>query len=170
MITRKLEKLLVLLSGYQPGEVDQRIRPLRERDLIPSGPRGLNAPDLEPLHAALVLLTMVARRATDAGKTAMRAMDLKAVPRGDCAVTAETALLPVIAAGLVAGSAFLQRVEIFCDGSLAWISIRENGEVKSVLFSNDQNIAKFVADFPRDIRQPRGDVLRPSVRADRRGD
>ena len=148
MITRELELMLANFSGYQRGEIEQRIRPLRDRNLIPSGPRGVNAPDLEPLHAALVLLTMVARRATDAGAVAMRAMDLKSVSRDGCALQGGTSLLPVISTALAGAIGYVERVEILCDGSLAWVTINEDGTAKRVLFTDDAKMRRRISSNP----------------------
>jgi hypothetical protein len=147
MNTRDLERILVRYSGYQPGEIDQRTRPLRDHSLIPSGPRGVNAPDLEPLHAALVVLTMVSRRATEAGATAMRAMELKPAPRPGCRLDALN-LAVTLAMGLTKGSAFLRRLEIACDGSMAWATIAHGRKVFRLFFTDDDRVLQALEDDP----------------------
>jgi hypothetical protein len=147
MIARDLERLLTFHSGYQAGEVDQRTRPLRGHNLIPHGPRGVNALDLEPLHAALMVLTMVSRRAADAGEVAMRAMDLELVPRRGFPLDA-TALAVHLAAGIVAGSGLLRRMDIACDGSIAWAEIVVKGKAHRVFFTDDPKVKRAVADDP----------------------
>jgi hypothetical protein len=147
MNTRDLERLLVRYSGYQPGEIDQRTRPLREHSLIPSGPRGVNAPDLEPLHAALVVLTMVSRRANEGGSTAMRAMNLKLAPRAGCRLDSMD-LATMLAGGLTMGSAFLQRLEIACDGSMAWATIIEGRKTFRIFFTDEIRVARALKDDP----------------------
>lgn len=148
MITRELERILTFHSRYQPGEIDTRTRPLREHNLIPSGPRGVNAPDLEPLHAALVVLTMVSRRAADSGAVVMRAMDLKMVPRAGCNLDKPTTLAVMLAAGISAGSSLLKRMEITCDGEMAWATIIVDDAPVTLLFTDDPKVQEWVQCYP----------------------
>lgn len=74
MRSRQLQELLARELGRPLGEIDKRCRGLRSDGLIESGPRGLGAPDLSPEDAALHLLSMVSRRATDALDVARKAM------------------------------------------------------------------------------------------------
>lgn len=147
MIMRELEAMLTLHSGYQPGEIDQRMRPLREHNLVPHGPRGRGAFHIEPLHACLGLLTMVSRRATDAGAVAMRAMDLKLVPRAGVDIAANTTLPVLLAAGIQAGG-IIKRIEIFCDGSMAWATMAIGKKTATVLLTDDRKVAAFVKAHP----------------------
>src|SRR5262245_9743467 len=133
MTARELEALLRLLSHYTESEIDQRTRPLRDWNLIPHGPRGANAPHLEPHHAALVLLTMVSRRAVDAGETAVRASKLKLAPHRAINLPHETRLLSVLAKAISAGQPHIKRrFEALVDGSAAWYG--QSGEVTTALF------------------------------------
>lgn len=145
LIAREIEAFLAERSGYQPGEIDQRIRQLRH-SLIPSGPRGLNAPHLEPLHVAICLLAMVSRRATDAAKVAMRAMELKSVPRPGIGIAElALALAPALAAGVIRGSDMIRRVEITCDGTMAWVTLADGG---TLFFCDDKKLTKAIEKDP----------------------
>lgn len=148
MIARDLEALLASHSGYQRGEIDQRVRPLRDHNLIPYGPRGPNAPAMEPLHAALIVLTMVSRRAASSGEIAMRAMDLQLVPRPAFSLDGSQRLAAVLATGLSIGSSFLHRVEISSDGSLAWVTVVEKRKPVTFLFCDDAKMIQWVAEHP----------------------
>lgn len=149
MITREVEARLTALSGYQPGEIDQRTRPLRQHDLIPHGPRGINAPDLGPHHIALVILCMVARRAADGGPVAMRAMDLVYAPRPGCPLDTPMALAVAIGTAVTYGSAFCRRLEVACDGSLAWLEVVIEGAPYRLLFV-EPDVAATIARHPMD--------------------
>lgn len=148
MIARDLEELLTRHSGYQRGEIDQRVRPLREHNLIPYGPRGPNAPAMLSLHAALIVLTMVSRRAASSGEIAVRAMDLQLVPRPGMALAGDHRLASIIAVGFQEGSGFLRRIEISCDGSLAWATVVDDGEPVTFLFCDDKKMTDWVAENP----------------------
>jgi len=135
MTARELEALLRLLSHYTESEIDQRTRPLRDRNLIPHGPRGANAPHLEPHHAALVLLTMVSRRAVDAGKTAVRSAKLRLAPHRAINLPQETELLSVLAKAFSADQPHIKRrFEALVDGSAAWVSYDQSGALATALF------------------------------------
>jgi hypothetical protein len=138
--------MLIRFSGYQPAEIDQRTRPLREKNLIPQGARGVHAPSIEPLHAALMVLAMVSRRATDAGAVLARAMDLKSVPRPSGQFPQQS-LATVLAGGFVMGGDFLKRLEVSCDGAIAWATCTVNGDTSRILFCEDDVVA-FVEKFP----------------------
>lgn len=144
MIARELEKLLTFHSGYQPGEVDQRVRPMRANGLIPFGPRASYAPHLEPLHIALVVLAMVSRRAADSGKIAMRAMDLQMVPREGCALEPKPLAVMLAAAVSYAGT-LIERIEISCDGSMAWATVLLEGASHRILFMDNYKATRAIA-------------------------
>ncbi len=151
MKPRGAQAFLVRHTGYSEGEIDQRMRPLRERKLIASGPRGLGALDLQPLEAALMVLSLVSRRSADAGFVTARAMDLKAVIPPDVANTplAEVGpLASVLAAGLTGRATIFDRMEILCDGSMAWVDFSLDGHKRRVLFTDDPNVTEWVAEFP----------------------
>lgn len=147
MKARQFESLLVTLSGLSAGELNQRTRPLWERNLIPYGPRGLGAPEIEPLHAALMILTMVSKRATDSGSVMARAMDLKAVERPGAEIMRGHALATLLASAMVKGSSLLQRLEVSVDGAMAWATCQIDARVVRVLFC-EPDIAKFVKRYP----------------------
>ena len=148
MIARDLEQLLTMHSGYQPGEIDQRLRPLRDHNLIPYGPRGPNAPQMQPLHAALIVLTMVSRRAAAAGEIARRAMDLQLVPRKGVALDGSHRFAAFLATGLKVGSSWMQRIEVSCDGSLAWATVVDKRKRVTLLFCDDKKMMEWVAENP----------------------
>lgn len=78
MKSRELEKLLAGLTGWTSSEIDQRMRPLRAEGLpaFASTARGLHAPDIAPIHAAMMLLQLISRRAVDAGPVGRTARQL----------------------------------------------------------------------------------------------
>jgi len=121
MNSKQLERLLTRLSGYAPGEIDQRMRPLRAHELIPHGPVGRHAPDLEPLHVALCLLALVARRASDAGPTLVRAMSLRCIPHPEALDVKFEELAPAIAIAVALGPSVVRRIEVAADGRMAWL-------------------------------------------------
>ncbi len=66
MRVREFEAALGSLTPWSASEIDQRTRRLRELRMLPTGGRGLNAPDLSPEHAATILIAMsAAAKATD---------------------------------------------------------------------------------------------------------
>lgn len=147
MIARELEAKLALYSGYQPGEIDQRFRSLRERDLIPYGPRGRHAPHLTPLHAALCLLTMVSRRAADAGPVMLRAMELPQVPNPLDMDLGMKQLAPAVMFALTPeGSQIVHRIEITTAGDMAWVEFVVEGQCQRVLFTDVPEVHQGVAD------------------------
>ena len=69
MRAREFERELSSLSFWSESEIAQCTRYLRGAGLLPIGGRGLNAPDIEPKHAALILIGLAAaRRAADVDK------------------------------------------------------------------------------------------------------
>jgi len=69
MRAREFERSLEVMSPWRASEIDQRMRGLREAGLLPVGGRGLNAPDIEPEHAAAILVSLAAtERAADAAE------------------------------------------------------------------------------------------------------
>lgn len=78
----------------------------------------------------------------------MKAMDLKAIARSGSHVPQNYRLAPMIAAG-IAKEGLIKRVEITCDGAMAWItSAAEDGTISTVLFTDDKKIAKQIASSP----------------------
>lgn len=147
MITgRQLQVLISRFAACQPGEVDQRTRHLYEKNLIPQGPRGTAAPRMQPLHASLMLLCMVSRRASDAAAIMVRVMDLQAVvPAGSNSAIADgMRLAPTLAARLLENGPKFDRVEILGDGSLAWAEL--NGQ--RILFTDDDQIRSDALESP----------------------
>lgn len=66
MRARELQSYLAAEFDRTPGEVDQRCRQLREAGLVYTGARGPWAPHVTANEAALHVLSMASRRATDA--------------------------------------------------------------------------------------------------------
>lgn len=149
MNMRKLEFLLSGFSGFTHSEVDQRFRPLRDLDLVPHGPRGPFAPKVEPVHAALAVLTLVSRRASETEATIRRLLELRAVPRAEGGIDGATdELVPMVMLALSpAASEAVERIEILCDGSMAWVDFRLNGKRQRILYAEPQ-VAEWVSQFP----------------------
>lgn len=77
MRAREFESSLIGLSPWRPSEIDQRTRGLRDAGMLPVGGRGLNAPDIEPQHAAAILLSLAASdRAPDAVDAARTRLEM----------------------------------------------------------------------------------------------
>jgi hypothetical protein len=136
---RELAELLAAHSGYPIGEIDQRIRPLRERDRIPHGPRGRNAPHLDPSQAAYALSCMVARRPSDVDEVISRLENLVCDPSSDKSDDRLFHMLSfpyVLSGAIVLGSTAFQRVEICCDGSMAWADVFYDGKQFRLRFSD----------------------------------
>lgn len=148
MNSRELEGLLATLSGYPPGEIDKRIRPLREKSLIPHGPRGPHAFQLEAIHAALCVLCMASRRAVDGASVAVRAMDLQLIPRPGCPLEPKMALADALETAFLAGSEVVRQVDIASDGSLAWVVMRIEGENYRLAFTDSEKVRRAVARRP----------------------
>jgi hypothetical protein len=77
MRTKTFEEKLARMAGIPASEADQRMRPLREAKLLPVGGRGRQAPDMNSVHGAYMLLAMISRRAVDSLPVALRARKLK---------------------------------------------------------------------------------------------
>lgn len=151
MKARELHALLANISGSTLGEIDQRTRYLRDHELIATGPRGVGAPDLKPLEAALMLLSLASRRAADAGPVMARAMNLTLVVPPELSEwpLGETkALAPVIAAGLSKAEPVFDRVEVLADGSMAWVDFALSDFRRRVLFTDDDRVRNWIAEFP----------------------
>jgi len=67
MRAREFESDLAALSFWTRSEIDQCTRQLRQGGLLPVGGRGLNAPEITPEHAALILIGL---SATHTGRSA----------------------------------------------------------------------------------------------------
>ena len=149
MNLRSLEKILASRTGYSASEIDQRMRPLRELGMVPHGPRGPAAPHIEHIHAAIALLSLAARRATDVGPVVAKAIKMKAVPRAGLLPfdQDEIALVTAIASTL-AGATIVERVEILPDASLAWVTFGGDGLTQRVLFTADKKTSDWVEEFP----------------------
>ena len=148
MNMRGFEAFCARHSGYGPSEIDQRVRPLRELRLVPFGPRGPAAPHLEAMHGAFAVLSMVARRASDVKEVVQRAMKLQSVARdGWRPLDHDVGLVAMIALALTDRNV-VDRIEVFCDGSLAWVTLFLDGERRKVLFTDDEKIRDYVTAYP----------------------
>lgn len=148
MRARELEFKLAKLLDCPAGQIDQRMRPLRELGIIPVGGHGLNAPDIRPEHAACMLLQLVSLRTVEASRIGMQAMNLEYVPvpgvadaffgyRDQNRLTLGAALAFLITDPTQAW----HRVEIACDGSRAWLMISHHGQPLELLFDGDAEFA-----------------------------
>jgi len=143
MRARELQATLAARTEYAAGEIDQRTRHLYQMSLIRSGPRGVHAPHMEPLEAALILLCLVARRPTEAGQVMARAMDLAPVlppnvtawPFDTLRSLTEFLMLPLSGHGGI-----VNRIEVLCDGSMAWVEFTQAGLNLRVLFTDRTDI------------------------------
>lgn len=77
---RTFQRGLGSLLGYPEGQVDQRTRPLREKGLLSSGPRGLAAANITTVEAAMVLCCLAPLRANDASTIGLTICNLEFVP------------------------------------------------------------------------------------------
>lgn len=138
MTARELEALLQQLSGYSQSEIDQRIRPLRAANLIPHGPRGSNAPHMQPIDTVFALFAMISRRAVDAGPTAVRASALKLARRPEIDWYSGATLLEVLEDAFTTYGPNINRFEALSDGSAAWIELDQDGKSTTALFVEEK--------------------------------
>lgn len=145
MRARSLELRLAKMLDYPEGQIDQRLRELRTFGLIPTGGRGVHAPQIDATHAAAMLLMMVSLRATDAFSIGFCAMNLEFVPVpgvGDAfygySDQSRLTLGGALAYLLSAPSAPWSKLEVDCDGLRAWLQIEMNGEPLELLFVADK--------------------------------
>lgn len=119
MNAKQFEELLAERLSIAGSEADQRMRALRTAGIVPVGARGRHAPDITAIQASLMLLSMVSRRAVDAGPVAHRASNLRGVNTPFAANTTLGAFL----AALIQNPAesLMRRVLIAEDGSSAWM-------------------------------------------------
>jgi hypothetical protein len=138
MTNRELQALLARLTGYPESEVDLRIRPLREKNLIPHGPRGPGAPQLDAGHVVVMLLAMVSRRATDALEIFGYAKDATLVSaRGHAFQLPTNISLAEILTLAVKGECSIDQIEIGSTGRFAYVSYDEGGKSVKALFISD---------------------------------
>lgn len=132
MNARNAERSLARYSGLTESDVDQRMRPLRDKGLLPTGGRGPHAPEIEEDSAALMMLQLVSRRAVDAFSVGLIAADQArmvpypcepqpfGVPTPSEGVSLHTALIFLLQNPDFAWS----RLVVACDGRTAWLTIR----------------------------------------------
>ncbi len=153
MRVRELEVMLAKALGYPLGQIDQRMRPLRENGLVPMGGHGLHAPDIEPVHAAVMLLQLVSLRAADAFAAGHTAMNLEFVPVPGSTnaffgvdETRRLTLGAALAWLLTDPVAKWHRVEVSCNGRRAWVTIEHQGAPLDLVFVQDREaVARLVA-------------------------
>lgn len=153
MKSRDLENLLVNLSGWSQSEVDQRLRPLRKIDVLPtlSGP---HAPHLTATQAAAAILQMTARRSVDSLEVGGRAMGLPMAPVGALTdVLKSASLLQFVAAFLgPVGTVRLQSLEVDCSGGSALATlIGESGSPFRAYFTDDHGVLRLLTDHPEHL-------------------
>lgn len=81
MRIREFERNLVFSTAWGAAEIDQRTRRLRELGELPVGGRGLNAPEITPRHAAMILIALAA--ADSAPRTAQVVRDYPSLRSGE---------------------------------------------------------------------------------------
>lgn len=144
MRVRELEMMLAKTLNYPAGQIDQRMRPLREGGILPMGGHGLHAPNIEPIHAALMLLQLVSLRASDAGPIGHAAMNLELVPVPgapnaffDVDDSQRVTLGAALALLIMHPDLEWQQVEVACDGGRAWLTITWREELIKLVFAKD---------------------------------
>lgn len=140
MNSRDLERRLSAMAGYAAGELDQRFRALRELGLIPHGPRGPQAPQFEPIHVAIGVLSLVSRRAAVAGEITLRAMNLSSIAPPRVYGLKPMRLGVAVALAIGHGSRVVRSIEVEGDGSLAWVEIHDGGRWHRLVFIDDPEI------------------------------
>lgn len=155
MKSRDFEGLTAYL-GLTRSQIDQRIRLLRYAGMIPSGGRGPHAPELEPLHVALILLQFASPTATSAMEHGLRAGSLRMVAPPGCAHLlgrpAETELS--LAAALVVllvevGQHTWRRLIVDAEGRRATLTIIRDGRPLDVHFVPEpEKFSEFVGRDP----------------------
>jgi hypothetical protein len=152
---RELQAFMAHRSNRTSGEVDQRMRPLREAGVISSGPRGDNALPLTPQEAAYGLASMISRRAADALAVALTFMrDCKYLehPRHGEIISVD-GFVDGIGAGVVLALLLAEPAtfdvhafEISEDGRRAWLTLRVADRLEVLFFCDDAAaIRKYVA-------------------------
>lgn len=153
MNSKEFERLLAFLSGWTKSEVDQRTRPLRELGILDKG-AGRHTPDLTHVHASTMLLTLVARRATDSLEITRKLLRLRAVlppkaPEWLQLMLTGDRLVEALALVLASpDSAVIEDLRIQADGSIAWVTIRRGATSCRVWFTASDEARQFVADYP----------------------
>lgn len=141
MNTKDFERRLAFWSDWSESEIDQRIRPLRDGGVFGRG-AGRHAPDLTPLQAALMLLQMVPRRATDAAVIGRQAWDLKAVippnaPEWAIEVLAYARLPEVMSVCFdLPDSVAIHSLRVQSNAAAAWMVLRRGDEICEVWFTS----------------------------------
>lgn len=153
MNSKEFERLLAFLSGWTKSEVDQRTRPLRELGILDKG-AGRHTPDLTHVHASTMLLTLVARRATDSLEITRKLLQLRAVlppkaPEWLQLMLTGDRLVEALALVLASpDSAAIADLRIPTNASHAWMTIRRGTSSYRVWFTESDKGRQFVADDP----------------------
>ena len=147
MRPRDVQNRLEKFSGYAAGEIDQRIRPLREVGILRSGPRGRHVPNAKLFEIVHMILAMVSRRPSEAGPVSIKAADLRLVPppgviswNGIDFDNNEYPLAVVLSSLLRSPNLMgYRRLEVAIDGSRAWLTIDhdEHGTLDLVFIEAD---------------------------------
>ena len=145
MLTKEFERFLAQFSG-NAGEVDQRVRFLRDIDVL-STVRGRYAPDINPEQMAAMILSLVSRRASDAAKVTPEAMKLRIVGREGVPSDLVGKSLHECLAGFITDPAAAEyvgavRFEIAETGKIARLIFRDG---TTALFTNDAHIRESVS-------------------------
>ena len=136
------------------GEIDQRMRPLRDSGVLPMGGRGPHAPNIDETHAAMMILQMVSRRVADAHDVGLQASILRfAEPPG---LSLPFGMPHPKAMNLPAALIFLfqhpefpwRKLDIAVDGTVAWLTIDRDGLLFDLLFiSNPDRLSEVQANI-----------------------
>lgn len=154
MNSKDFEHKLAFLTGFSASEIDLRMRALRRHGDVARG-AGRHSPDLSPGHAALMILQLVARRATDALEAGLAARELRAVvpptaPNGVRDALSDLSLLALLEGTLNGtGEATLQGATVAIDGTFATAVVEVGTERAEVYFTDLPRMqTDWVAAFP----------------------
>jgi hypothetical protein len=138
-----LEYMMAREYRWPAAEIDQRFRPIRYK-LNPTSARGRHAPPIEANAVAFALLTLAARRASDAYEVAVRASTLRYVPPPGVAQPLGVPM-PARELGLVdvlihvlqnPERDIARRLEIDGEGKAAWLTVRHRGGTVDLWFTS----------------------------------
>jgi hypothetical protein len=141
-----------ILGRYarNPGEIDKRVRAVRALYDLPTI-RGRHAPDLTYVQAVAMMLSLVSRRASEAGEIALKAMNLNLAPLTPMAAHYDlnTSIINMILAPGRPTRWRFTRLEIREDGEFARMDFARPGfplvpewNLKSIIYSNDKALRR----------------------------
>ena len=147
MIVKEFETYLARFARG-PSEMDLRVRGLRAEGHLPTV-RGRHAPPVTPLQAAMMILSVVAHRAVEAGSLASRIGALPVVPRAGLDIPNGETFAEYLASLISSPAAVAEvprfHVEIPEDGRFARVVFADG---KSILFTGDQHVRQDLEQMP----------------------